>query len=82
MMTVYYFTFRSMTGAMSSAMKLRKQGLRVMPIRSPEALRKQGCGYCIAMEEEQYHRSRGSLRPGEYEKLYENRDGHWKELRE
>jgi len=81
-MTVYYYTFRSMTGAMSAVGKLRKQGFHVMPIRSPEGLRKQGCGYCIAMEEGQYLRTRGTLRPGEYEKLYENRDGQWKELRE
>ncbi len=81
-MIVYYYTFRSMTAAMSAAGKLKKQGISATPIRTPERLRKQGCGYCIAMNEGQYRRHHRSLHPGEYEKLYEYRAGQWKELSE
>ena len=79
-MTKYYYTFRSMTAAMKAVEKLKKQGVQVLPVRSPEHLRTRGCGYCIPLTEDRYHRVSGTLRPGEYEKLYRLREGHWEEL--
>ena len=79
-MTTYYYTFRSMTAAMTGAGKLKARGMSVKPIRTPEHLRKQGCGYCIPIPEERFRSLSVVLSKGEYEKLYRNRDGEWKEL--
>ncbi len=79
-MTIYYYTFRSMTGAMSAAGKLKKRGIHAVPVRTPEPLRKQGCGYCIPIPEERFLKGQSLLVPGEYERLYAHRDGQWKEV--
>ena len=80
-MTIYYYTFRSMTGAMNAVGKLRKKGIIAVPVRTPEALRQRGCGYCIPIPREAFPRGRELLPPGEYEKLYLHRDGEWREMR-
>ena len=80
-MTIYYYTFRSMTAAMNGASKLRKHGMGTMPVRTPEHLRKRGCGYCIAIPDDRFHRISDILHPGEYEKLYRYGDGEWRELK-
>lgn len=79
-MTTYYYTFRSMTAALNATQKLKSRGINVKPVRTPEQLRKKGCGYCIPVEEERMRRIRGALLPTEYEKLYRSRDGMWEEL--
>ena len=79
-MTIYYYTFRSMTAAMTAAGKLRVRGIQVVPVRTPEHLRRRGCGYCIPIPEVRFHSIAGILREGEYEKLYRNADGEWREL--
>ena len=80
-MTVYYYTFRSLTAAMNAVGKLKKRGIIATPLRTPEHLRKQGCGYCIPIPDGRLPKGNRGLSPGEYEKLYEYRDGEWKELR-
>ncbi len=79
-MTIYYYTFRSMTAAMNAAEKLKGWGMNVKPVRTPEHLRKQGCGYCIPVPEGRFRKLSGALLPGDYEKLYRSREGEWKEL--
>ncbi len=79
-MTVYYYTFRSMTAAMTAVGKLKKRGITATPVRTPEHLRKQGCGYCIPIPRGRLPKPERALLPGEYEKLYEYKDGEWKEL--
>ena len=79
-MIVYYYTFRSMTAAMSAAGKLKKKGFAAAPTRTPEGLRKQGCGYCIPIPEASFSGLRAVLLPGDYEKLYGYSKGEWKEV--
>lgn len=79
-MTIYYYTFRSMTAAMNAAEKLRGRGITAPPVRTPEPLRKRGCGYCIPVPEQRAGDPYRVLSPGEYEKLYRYRDGQWKEM--
>lgn len=79
-MTIYYFTFRSMTAAMNAVGKLKRRGIMITPVRTPEHLRKRGCGYCIPIPEGRIHGLSGTLLPGDYEKLYRYRDGEWREL--
>ncbi len=80
-MTIYYYTFRSMTGAMNAVGRLRKKGIAAVPIRTPEALRQRGCGYCIPIPAEKLYGGTDALSPGTYEKLYLNRDGEWREVK-
>ena len=79
-MTAYYYTFRSMTAAMNAAGKLKGQGMSAKPIRTPEHLRKAGCGYCIPIPEGRFRSLSAVLAKGEYEKLYRYCEGEWKEL--
>lgn len=79
-MTIYYYTFRSMTAAMTAAGKLKKRGIAVNPVRTPEHLRKRGCGYCIPIPEARFRPVGEGLHEGEYEKLYRYRDGEWREI--
>ena len=79
-MTMYYYTFRSMTSAMNASDKLRRWMVGVNPVRTPEHLRKRGCGYCIPVPEETYLKVMDVLRPGDYEKLYCFRKGEWREI--
>lgn len=79
-MTIYYYTFRSMTGAMSAAGKLRSRGIMVTPVRTPEHLRRRGCGYCIPIPESRFRSVQGMLHDSEYEKLYRYGEGEWREL--
>ena len=79
-MTIYYYTFRSMTAAMNASGKLKERGIVAPPIRTPEHLRKRGCGYCISIQEGSFRNTARILSPGEYEKLYRLQEGKWKEL--
>ncbi len=79
-MIVYYYTFRSMTAAMTAAGKLKKSGYTAMPVRTPEGLRKKGCGYCIAIPENGFAKIRDVLSHRDYEKLYAHASGEWKEV--
>ncbi len=79
-MTIYYYTFRSMTAAMNASGKLRERGISATPVRTPEHLRKQGCGYCIPVPEGRMRSYGALLLPEEFEKLYLLQDGKWKEL--
>jgi hypothetical protein len=79
-MTIYYYTFRTITEAMKASAKLQNRGFSVSPVRTPEPLRKKGCGYCIPIVEGRYHKVSGILQPREYEGLFRYRDGVWVEI--
>ena len=79
-MYVYYYTFRTMTAAMTAAGKLKSRGINLRPIRSPEPLRKRGCGFCIRVSEEQFSPSVQESLRGLYEKRYSYGNGEWREL--
>lgn len=79
-MTIYYYTFRSMTAAMKAVGKLKGYGIAVTPVRTPEHLRRRGCGYCIPIPEDRFSKVNAVLRENDYEKLYCHGDGDWKEI--
>lgn len=79
-MTIYYYTFRSMTAALTAAGKLKSRGISVTPVRTPAHLRRRGCGYCIPIPETRFRSLQGILRDGEYEKLYRYGAGEWREV--
>ncbi|MBR6825359.1 MAG: DUF3343 domain-containing protein [Oscillospiraceae bacterium] len=79
-MTVYYYTFRTMTEALMAAKKLKAGGFAVTPVRTPERLRKRGCGYCIPVPEDRFFRLSHILQQGDYEKLYQYTRGEWREM--
>lgn len=46
-MSAVYITFPSVTGAMEGKKLLDRRGIRASLLRTPEALRKRGCGYSL-----------------------------------
>lgn len=81
-MNEYYLTFRSVTAAMSGARKLGTVGLKLRPMASPEPLRKKGCGYCLHLDQRQYWAAYDLLPRCGYERIYEKREGQWRELQQ
>ena len=76
----YYVMFRSMTSAMGAAEKLAEVGLHLKPRGAPEVLRREGCGFCLVLQEGQFRAVREMLRYCRYERLYVLEKGHMKEL--
>lgn len=43
-------TFRSVTAAMQGAQLLRAAGIGAVTVRTPQALRRRGCGYSLRLQ--------------------------------
>ena len=50
-MSAVYITFPSVTGAMEGKKLLDRRGIRASLLRTPEALRKRGCGYSLRLSQ-------------------------------
>ena len=80
-MEQYYFTFRSVTAAMEGQRELERTGIRAAMVRTPTALRKQGCGYSLRVST--YAAAEAILSQGDkrYQKCYRRLpDGQWQEV--
>ena len=51
----YFFTFRSVTAAMGSSRALEQAGIKNQMVRTPTALRQQGCGYSLRVWTQDIH---------------------------
>lgn len=51
-MSGYYFTFRSLTGAQRAVRALESAGVECTVLRTPRAVSRQGCGYCVRADSE------------------------------
>lgn len=81
-MQQYYFTFRSVTAAMQEQKRLEDAGVRSKMLRTPTALRKQGCGYSLSVSQQAYSAAQAILSHGEkrYQRIYLRADdGQWQE---
>ena len=54
----YFFTFRSVTAAMGSSRALEQAGIKNQMVRTPTALRQQGCGYSLRVSEGRLHETK------------------------
>ncbi len=79
----YFFTFRSVTAAMGSSRALEQAGIKNQMVRTPTALRQQGCGYSLRVSEGRLHETKQVLgeASGRYQKIYRKEaDGQWQEV--
>lgn len=79
----YYFTFRSVTAAMQGSRTLAAAGLESLMVRTPAALKKQGCGYSLRVRQEALRPALAALRSGgpTFGRIYRRaEDGSWKEV--
>ena len=84
-MNDYFLTFRSVTTAMRAGTLLRGAGIFNATVRTPLALRQQGCGYSLRVSERSYAAAAALLRQNElpFRKLYRKlADGQWQEVGE
>ena len=79
-MADYYYTFRSVTAAMSASKVLEKAGIRLSPTRTPERLRHHGCGYSLRVSERLFPAVRALLPEDRYQRLFRREGEEWKEL--
>lgn len=82
-MRQYYFTFRSVTSAMQEQKRLEGAGVRATVVRTPSALRKQGCGYSLYVRQQAFAAAQAILSQGEkrYQKVYcRPDDEQWEEV--
>lgn len=77
----YFFTFRSVTTAMRAGSLLRNAGISNSVIRTPLALRQQGCGYSLRVPERSFAAATALLHEIPYRKRYRRGDGgQWQEV--
>lgn len=79
----YYFTFRSVTAAMSASRALERAGVPSVTVRTPKDLRHKGCGYSLRVREEQLTEAEQALASNGtgFQKLYRRAgDGAWQEV--
>ncbi len=78
-MKEYYFTFRSVTKAMEAEKRLKQAGLNPYLLRTPAALRKEGCGYSLRLRE--WELARAVLTDEGYERLFQKDGQLWEEVK-
>lgn len=79
----YYFTFRSVTAALSAQRALERAGVSSLTVRTPRELRQKGCGYSLRIREELLADARRALQAASvpYQKIYRKTDrGSWQEV--
>ena len=79
----YYFTFRSVTAAISAGRALERAGVPSLTVRTPKDLRHKGCGYSLRVREELLPEARQALKAAgaAYQKIYRRADsGAWQEV--
>lgn len=78
-----YFTFRSVTAAMTGSRVLERAGVPGVTVRTPKKLRQKGCGYSLRVREELMSEAKRALQSAgaKYQKLYRRTDGGtWQEV--
>lgn len=72
MMKEWLVTFRSVTFAQRSQRALEENGIRCTLQRTPKAISRRGCGYCLRLRERDAIRAVGILQIEQlnYEKVY------------
>ena len=79
----YFFFFFSVTAAMGSSRALEQAGVKNQMVRTPTALRQQGCGYSLRVSEGRLHETKQVLGEagGRYQRIYRKEaDGQWQEV--
>ncbi len=79
----YFFTFRSVTAAMTGGRVLERAGVPGVTVRTPKKLRQKGCGYSLRVREEVLPEARSALQAAgaRYQKLYRKTgSGTWQEV--
>ena len=79
----YYFTFRSVTAALSASRALERAGVPSMTVRTPKELRHKGCGYSLRIREELLPLAKGALQSAGtgYQRIYRRSGGGaWQEV--
>ncbi len=79
----YFFTFRSVTAALSASRALERAGVPSVTVRTPKDLRHKGCGYSLRVREELLPEARGALQSAGtgYQKIYRRAaGGGWQEV--
>lgn len=82
-MYAYYFTFRSVTAAMRGSRMLEQAGMESLMVRTPAALKKQGCGYSLRVRQEDLRAALAVFRGQDagFGRVYRRtQDGRWKEV--
>ncbi len=83
-MEVFFFTFRSVTSAMRAQELLAEASLRADVVRTPTALRGQGCGYSLRVRRDDFERVLALLRNEAlpFRRIYRRRGTEpWREVR-
>ena len=79
-MKEYYFTFRSVTRAMEAEKQLKRAGMTPYLLRTPAALRKNGCGYSLRLREAEWEPAKAVLTEDGYERLFQKDGQVWSEV--
>lgn len=76
-----WLTFRSITAAGRAAERLRGAGLRAVMLRTPQSLRRRGCGYSLRLRGQDLSLALELLRDSPPQGLYRKAaDGTWEEM--
>ena len=79
----YFFTFRSVTAAMSASRALERAGVPSVTVRTPKDLRHKGCGYSLRVRDELLPEAKQALQSAGtgYQRIYRRANsGAWQEV--